>query len=337
MKHKILIAATLCAAPLFAQHYKVEKTIPIGGTGGWDYATADSVGRRLYVSHGGEVIVVDLDSNAVVGRVTGMTRIHGIAIDRDANKGFISDGGSNQIFVFDLKSLQVTNKVAGGQNPDAIIYDPFSKKVFAFNGKSEDISVVDPASEKITATLPASGKPEFAVSDDNGNIYFNVEDKNDVGHIDIASMTVKQHWSIAPCDSPSGLAIDTHSNRLFSVCDGGKMAVLDPASGKVVATPAIGDGPDAAAFDAARKLIFSSNGQDGTLTVVKEQSANKYAVVQTLPTRKGARTMALDEKTHKLYLPTAEFGPAPAATAQNAHPRPSIKPDSFNLVVVSPE
>lgn len=338
MKKKIgLLIGLICAGSALCQQYKVQKTIRLGGNGGWDYLTADSANRRLYVSHGTEVIVLDLDSQAVVGRVTGMSRIHGIAIDTAANKGFISDGGANQVVVFDLKSLAVQQKVQAGQNPDAILYDSASGKVFAFNGRSQDITVIDAQSGTVAATLQAGGKPEFGASDGKGNVYFNVEDKSEIGHIDSKVLAVKDHWSIAPCDSPSGLAIDAQADRLFAVCDNEKMAVVDAASGKVVATPTIGKGPDAAGFDLGRKLAISSNGQSGTLTLVKEDGADKYSVAQTVITEPGARTMALDQKTHRIYLATAQFGSAPAATDATPHPRPSIVPDTFKLVVVAPE
>lgn len=336
-RYLAVLVGVICAGQVFCQTYKVQKMIPIGGAGGWDYLTADSQDRRLYVSHGAEVVVLDLDSQKIVGRVTGMTRIHGIAIDRAGQKGFISDGGANQVVVFDLKTLAIRKRVPAGQNPDAILYDAASDKAFAFNGKSEDISVIDAQSETVTATLKAGGKPEFGVSDGQGNIYFNLEDKNEIGHIDAKTLSVEGHWPISPCDSPSGLAIDASAHRLFSVCDNEKMMVVDASSGKVVASPTIGKGPDAAAFDPEKKLAFSSNGEDGTLTVVSEKNPNQYSVVQTVTTERGARTMALDEKTHMLYLSTASFGPAPAPTASQPHPRPSLAAGSFRLVVVAPK
>jgi YVTN family beta-propeller protein len=332
-----LLITLICSGNVFGQRYKLQNTIPIGGSGGWDYLMADSDGRRLYVSHGTEVVVLDLDSQKIVGRVSGLTRIHGIALDHDANKGFISDGGANQIVAFDLKTLAVEQRIQVGQNPDAILFDPASKKVMAFNGRSQDISVIDPSSGSVAATLKAGGKPEFAVSDGKGSVYFNIEDKNEIGHLDASSLTVKDHWSIAPCDSPSGLALDTNNGRLFAVCDGEQMVIVDTTSGKVVSTVPIGKGPDATGFDAAHKLAFSSNGQDGTLTIVKQSSADQYAVLQTVKTQPGARTMTVDQKTGKIFLPTASFGPTPAASATTPRPRPTILPDTFRLLVVAPE
>ncbi len=333
----VLLLSLACAGTALCQQYKLEKAIQIGGSGGWDYLAADSDNRRLYVSHGSEVDVVDLDSQKVIGQVTGMQRIHGIAIDAASGKGFISDGGSNNVVIFDLKTLAVQTKVNAGQNPDAILFDPASKKVFAFNGRSQDVSVIDPQAGTVVKTLPAGGKPEFAATDGEGNVYFNVEDKSEIAHIDSNTLQVKEHWSIAPCESPSGLAIDASSKRLFAVCENEKMAVVDATTGKVVATPEIGKGPDAAAFDVGRKFALSSNGASGTITVVKENGPDQYSVVETIKTERGARTMALDQKTHRIYLSDASFGPAPAASADNPHPRPAIVPGSFRLLVVSPQ
>ncbi len=320
--------------PALPQQYKVKSTIQIGGAGGWDYFTADSANRRLYVSHGSEVAVVDLDSEKVVGHITGMNRIHGIAIADDLGSGFISDGGSNEVVWFSLKDLSVKQKIKAGTNPDGIVYDPASKRVFAFNGRSADATAIDASSGAVAGTVKLGGKPEFPVSDGKGSVYANIEDKSEIVRIDAQGLTVRNRWPLAPCESPSGLAMDQQHRRLFSVCDNKLMAVVDADSGKVVATPAIGDGPDAAAFDAGKKLAFSSNGEDGTLTVVKESGKDSFSPVETVKTERGARTMALDEKTHQVYLATANFGPAAAATAANPHPRPSIQPGSFKILVV---
>lgn len=290
--------------------------------------TADSESHRLYVSHAGEVEVIDLESRKPVGKISGMSRIHGIAIANDLSTGFISDGGSNQVVSFDLKTLAAKSKIATGTNPDGIVYDPASTRVFAFNGRSHDATVIDAKTGKVDRTIALSGKPEFPVSDGRGNIYDNIEDKSEIVQIDSKDLTVKAHWPVAPCESPSGLAIDTRNRRLFAVCDNKIMAVVDADSGKVVATPAIGEGPDAAAFDPGTQLAFSSNGE-GTLTVVAQNGKDSYAAAQTVPTAKGARTMALDAATHTIYLSTAKFGPS------NGTSRPSILPGTFNVLVVS--
>ncbi len=327
----------LLCTPLLAQQYQTSGTIQLGGNGGWDYLTADSAHRRLYVSHGGEVDVVNLDNDKPVGKITGMKRIHGIAIADNLNTGFISDGGSDEVVAFDLGTLAVKSKIPAGTNPDGIVFDPASQRVFAFNGRSQNATAIDAATLQVAGTVALGGKPEFPVADGKGNVYDNIEDKSEIVQIDSKTLAVKARWPLAPCESPSGLAMDEENRRLFAVCDGGKMAVVDADSGKVIATPAIGDGPDAAAFDPGKHLAFSSNGQSGTLTVVRENSKDDYSVVENIPTEKGARTMALDTKTHKIYLSTASFGPAPAASATNQRPRPSIVPGSFKVLIVSPK
>lgn len=330
----LFLLVALTSGLSFGQNYKKTGTITIGGTGGWDYLTADSENNRLYVSHAGEVVVIDLKTEKPVGKISGMSRIHGIAIANDLNTGYISDGASNDVVFFDLKTLEIKKKVKAGTNPDGIVYDPPSKRVFAFNGRSQNVTAINGESGNVDGTIALGGKPEFPVSDGKGNVYDNIEDKSEIVEIDSKNLQVKAHWSVAPCESPSGLAIDTADRRLFAVCDNKMMAVVDADSGKVVATPAIGDGPDAAGFDPGTKLAFSSNG-DGTLTVVSEKGKNNFSVVENVPTAKGARTMALDTETHKIYLSSADYGPAPAATAQNPRPRPAILPDSFKILVVS--
>jgi DNA-binding beta-propeller fold protein YncE len=330
-----LLITLLSASTIFAQTYKKTGSIEVGGKGGWDYLSADSQNRKLYVSHGSEVDAIDLDSGKPAGKIEGLNRIHGIWAADDLGVGFITDGGSNEVVIFDLKDLSVKNKVKAGTNPDGGVYDSATKRFFAFNGRSGDATVIDGQSGAVAGTIKLGGKPEFPVSDGKGNVYDNLEDKSEIVRIDAKTMTVTAHWPLAPCDSPSGLAIDKSTRRLFAVCDNKMMAVVDADSGKVIATPAVGDGPDAAAFDPGAKLAFSSNGQSGTITVIREDNKNKFSVVQNVETERGARTIALDEKTHKLYLPTAQFGPAPAASAANAHPRPAILPDTFKILVVS--
>jgi DNA-binding beta-propeller fold protein YncE len=325
----------LFAFPVHAQQYKVTGTIPIPGDSGWDYLIADGDSRTLYVSHGDHVALLDLDSEKVTGKIEGMKRIHGIALAHEFNRGFISDGGSDEVVIFDLKSHEALDKVKTCSNPDGILYDPASKKVFAFNGRSSNATVIDAKSGKVAGTIPLDGKPEFPVSDGKGDVFVNIEDKSEIQKIDPKGLKVTATWSIAPCEEPSGLAMDVKNRRLFSVCDNQKMAVVDAGSGKVVTTVPIGDGPDAAYFDPDKGLVFSSNGA-GTLTVVKQESADKYTVVDNVKTEKSARTMALDPKTKKIYLPAAGFGEAPSPTADNPHPRPKMVPGTFHLVVVSP-
>ncbi len=317
MKHirSSIAGALLASALLAATSYKLVKTIPIPGEGGWDYLYADSANRRLYVSHATEVEVLDLDTNAIVGKIPNTNGVHGIAIADDLHRGFVSDGRDNQVTIFDLKSLDVISTVKTGTNPDGILYDPFSKRVFAFNGRSKDATAIDAETGTVAGTIPLGGKPEFPATDGKGNVYANIEDTSELVRLDPKTLEVKNRWPLGPqCDSPSGLAIDTSSRRLFPVCENKVMAVVDADSGKVITTVPTGAGTDAAGFDPGTKLAFASNGGDATLTVVKEDSPDKYSVVENAKTSRGARTMALDTKTHKIYLSDADFGPAPAAT-----------------------
>ena len=338
MRNSLLMVGLVlfaCSLALHAQQYAISGRIPLEGDGGWDYLFADSVNGHLYVSHGTEVDVVDLASEKPTGKIAGMKRIHGIAVVNDLNRGFISDGGDDAVVIFDLKSNAVLQKVPAGKNPDGILYDPYSKRVFAFNGRSNDVTAIDAASGKVSGTIALDGKPEFPVSDGKGNVYANIEDKSEIVQIDPQALKVKKTWPLSPCEEPSGLAIDLEARRLFSVCSNNKMAVVNADSGQVITTVAIGSGPDAAAYDAGRKLVFSSNGE-GTLTVVKQDSADKYTVLATVPTEKSARTMSLDTKSHKIYLSAAQLGATPEATAENPHPRPKMVPGSFHVLVVSP-
>ena len=309
-------------------------SIHVGGSGGWDYLTADSENRRLYVSHGSEVVVIDLDSQKVLTKITGLTGVHGIFPANDLGKGFITDGRSNQVVIFDLKTNAIKTKVKAGTNPDGAVYDPASKRLFAFNGRSNDATVIDAEKETVAATIPVGGKPEFPAADGKGNVYVNIEDKSEILKIDSKAAKVTARWPLSPCESPSGLAIDTVNKRLFAVCDNKMMAVVDAETGKVIATPAIGEGPDAAAFDPSLKVAFSSNGESGTLTEVREDSKDKFSAVESVKTEEGARTMALDEKTHTVYLSSAKLGPPAANQGGSGHPRPSIVPDSFKILVV---
>ena len=327
----LLSAAALNAA---APNYHVVGKIQIGGEGGWDYLTVDSAARRLYVSHATHVVVVDLDAEKVVGDIPDTPGVHGIAIAPKLNRGFISNGRSNNVTVFDLKTLKPLGQVATGQNPDAIYYDSVSNKVLAFNGRSKDATVIDAEKQSVAATIPLGGKPEFAAGDGKGKVYVNIEDTNEIAEIDTAKLAVSKRYPLTGCDGPSGLAIDRKNRRLFSFCGNKVMAVSDPESGKVVATVPIGAGTDGAGFDPGRGFAFSSNGGDGTLTVVGG-GPDKYEAVQNAETQQGARTMVVDPKTHKIYLPTAQFGPAPAPTEKQPRPRPVALPDTFMILVLS--
>jgi len=320
-----LAAVALAAA---APGYHVVKTYKIGGEGFWDYLTADASARRLYISRGTRVIVLDLDSGKSVGEIADTPGVHGIALAPELGRGFTSNGREGTVSIFDIKNLGLISKVKVGDNPDAILYDPASKRVFTFNGRSHDSSAIDAASGKVLGTIPLDGKPEFAASDAKGEIFVNIEDKSELVAIDPNKLDVKAKWPLAPCTEPSGLSIDRKHRRLFVGCDNKMMAVVNADSGKVLATPAIGEGVDATAFDEETNLAFASCGE-GVLTVVKEESPEKFSVAENVKTQQGARTMALDSKTHNAYVVTAEFGPPPAATADNPHPRRSMVPDSF--------
>src|SRR3984885_4622234 len=327
----VLSLATVCAA----QNYHVAEHWKVGGQGGWVYLLSDDAAHRLYITHNARVEVVDSTTGKPVGAITGLKSTHGIALNSDGKTGYISDGAGNAIVVFNRADFSVQATVAAGTNPDGIAFEPATKTVWAFNGKSKDISVMDSASNAIVATIPVPGKPEFPQADGKGSVYVNIEDKNEIVKLDAASRKAVATWPLTGCDSPSGMAIDTGKHRLFSVCDGGKMAVVDYESGKVLGLAAIGDSPDAAGFDPKHGLAFSSNGGDGTFTVV-DTGKPGFPVLQTVKTEKGARTMALDASTGRVYLVTAEFGPAPPPTEAMPHPRRSVVPDSFEVIVVAP-
>jgi len=311
-----------------ASGYKVIKTVPISGEGGWDYIYVDSEARRIYVSHATQVVVLDADSFEVVGNIPDTQGVHGIAIASDLGRGFTSNGRSNDVTIFDLKTLKTIGTVKTDINPDAIVYDSVSKRVFTFNGRGKNTTAINAADGTVAGTLALGGKPEFAVADGKGSIFVNNEDTSELIQIDSQKITETHRWPLAPCKSPSGLAMDLKNRRLFAVCDEKVMAVMNADTGKVVATPTIGEGVDASAFEPATQLVFASNGE-GTLTVVHEDSPDKYTVVENVPTKRSARTMGLDLKTHNIFLPAADFDP-PAPGER----RGKMKPGSFVLLVL---
>jgi len=312
-----------------ASGYKVVKTIPLGGEGGWDYLFVDSDARRVYVSHATQVVVLDADTYAVIGNIPNTEGVHGVAIAPGLGRGFTSNGRSNDVTIFDLKTLKAIGTVKTDANPDAIVYDPVSKRVFTFNGRGKNTTAINAADGTVAGTLALGGKPEFAVADGKGSIFVNNEDTSELIQIDSQKLTETHRWPLAPCKSPSGLAMDLQNRRLFSVCDEKVMAVVNADTGKVVATPTIGEGVDASAFDPATQLVFASNGE-GTLTVVHEDSPDKYTVVENVPTKRSARTMGLDLKTHNIFLAAADFDP-PAPGER----RGKMKPNSFVILVVA--
>jgi DNA-binding beta-propeller fold protein YncE len=319
----VAVTGSRVAAQSGAGQYRVTKTIAVGGDEGWDYLAADSALRRIYVSHGSHVVVLDADSNAVVGDIPETQGVHGIAIAPDAGRGFTSNGRANTVTIFDLKTLKTLGVVKAGTNPDAIIYDPATKRVFTMNGRSQDTTAINAADGSVVGTLALGGKPEFAVADGKGTIFVNIEDKSELVQFDAQKLVVLNRWPLAPCQEPSGLAGDLKSRRLFAGCDNKLMAVINADTGKVVATVPIGEGVDANAFDPGTNLAFASTG-DGNVTVVHEDSPGKYTVVANVPTKRSARTMTLDLKTHALFLSAADFDP-PASGER----RGKMKPGSF--------
>jgi YVTN family beta-propeller protein len=334
-----LAAALLCgllAAPAFLaaqKPYHIVDRWKVGGEGGWDALTADSAAHRLYLTHGIRVEVLDTQTGKLVGSIVGLHGTHQVALDDAGKFGYISDGGGNAVVVFDRATLATVATIPAGTNPDAIVFEPATQTVWSFNGRSKNVTVIDAAKRTVIATIALPGKPEFAAVDGKGAIFDNIEDKNEVVRLDAKTNKLTAEWPLTGCESPTGLAFDLANGRLFSACDGKKMAVTDAKTGKQLATAAIGEGPDGADWDAAHKLAFSSNGASGTLTVV-DASASGYPAIEDLPTQRGARTITYDSAADRIYLVTAEFGPRPEPTADNPRPRPAVIPGSFTVLVV---
>ncbi len=330
----LLLAATaLLATPAFAQKsYKVTDRVKLGGEGGWDYLTFDPVGNRIFITRGNHVMVVDAKTLKPSGDITDLSGTHGVALAQELGRGFISSGGDNMMVIFDLKTLKVIDKVKVGERPDAILFDASSKRVYTFNAKTQDSTVVDATTGKVIGSVPLGGKPETGVADGKGNVYVNIEDRSEIVRIDTKNLTVAEHYPMAGCEDPSALAFDVAHRRLFAGCASKIVAVVDPDAGKLVTTVDIGGGVDAGAFNPRTQQIFMSCGADGVLTVIHEDTPDKYSVVQTVPTEKGARTMALDEKSNTVYTVTAQFDPTPPPAGQ----RRKMIPDTFGLLVVKP-
>ena len=329
-----LVFCAIFAAPQPAgaqAPYKILDHWKIGGEGFWDYLIVDSPAHRLYLTRGAHVDVLDTTTGKMVGSITGLHGTHGVALDTAGKFGYISDGGGNAVVVFDRATLATVSTIPAGTGPDGIIFEPATQTVWAFNGRSKDVTVIDAAKQSVVATIPLPGKPEFPAVDGKGTVFDNIEDKNEIVRLDAHTNKMTAEWPV--CESPSGLAYDVPGNRLFPVCDGKKMSVVDSNTGKLIASPAIGDGPDAAGWDAKHKLAFASSG-DGVLSVVDAGSPG-YKTIESLPTQRGARTMAYDPGADRIYLVTAEFGPRPAAaTADNPQRRPPMVPGSFVVLVV---
>ena len=322
----VVVVGFVSVAAVAQQPYQVLEHWTIGGAGGWDYLLADSSAHLLYLSHGAQVDVVDTSMGKVVGAIKGLGRTHGIVVN--GKYGYVTDSGTNSVVVFDRSTFAVVKTITAGTGPDGEAFEPVTKTVWAFNGRSKDATVIDTGTNAVVGTVALPGRPEFPQVDGKGFVYDNIEDKNQIVKIDAKAMKVVATWTLKDCDGPSGLAIDAEHHKLFAVCDGKKAAVVDTESGKQLASPEIGEGPDAAGASAKLELAFSSNGA-GTLSVVDMKS---YKNVEELPTAKGARTMAYDAAADRVYLVTAKFGETPAATA--AVPRPTVVPDSFEVIVV---
>jgi DNA-binding beta-propeller fold protein YncE len=314
-------------------NYQIVKKILLGGQGGWDYLTLDSVARRLYITRSTKVIVLNVDTGLVVGEIPDTAGVHGVAIARELGRGFTSNGKAATATIFDLKTLQVIGQVKTGSKPDAIVYDPVSQKVFTFNGLSNSATVFDAKTTKLLGTIALGGKPEFAVADGLGQIFVNLEDRNEVVAINASNLKLRQHWALKPCSEPSGIAIDKQHRRLFIGCRNQVMSVVDANTGIIKATLTIGKGTDAIAYDPVTGLAFSSNGE-GSLTVVHEDSPDKFRIVNNVVTQPGARTMALDLKTHKLYLATAKFQATSTPVPGQVRSRPPIIPGTFVILVL---
>jgi YVTN family beta-propeller protein len=330
---KILYAmlATACIA-FGAEGYKVINKIKIGGSGGWDYLAVDPATQRVYASHASVVEVVDTKTGKVVGQIPQLHGVHGIALAPDLNKGYITNGQSKSVTVFDLKTLEKLGEPATGDNPDAICYEPKTQRIVTFNGRSNDATVINAKNNEIVATVPVGPKPENCAVDGAGKMWVNIENSSEVVEIDVAKPAVARRSPLAPCEDPSGMAIDVKNRKLFSVCANKMMAVTDLGTLKVIATPAIGNGTDGAGFDASTGVAFSSNGGDGTMTLVKLVNG-KYEQVDTIQTARGARTITVDPVNHKIYTLAAEYGPAPEGK-DGKKGRPQALPDSFTLLVI---
>ncbi|NML64431.1 YncE family protein [Hymenobacter sp. RP-2-7] len=314
--------------------YRVLSTIPVGGEGGWDFLATDPAGERLYVAHGTQTEVIDLKTKKLLGHIENTPGAHGVAVVPGANRGYVSCGRNNYCVIFDLKTLKNLGTVATGPKPDAVYYDDYSKHVFAFSNAGGKSTVLDPATGRAVGTAELGGDVEVPASDGKGHIFVNLEDKSEVIEFDAKSLAVLHRYSLAPGEEPTGLAFDPKDGRLFSGCANEKLVVTDSKTGKQVAVLPIGPGVDGVAFDPTTNNVLSFNGGDGTMTVIHQDSPEKYTVVANVPTAKGARTVAENPKTHHLYTCTADYGPAPAATTENPRPRPSILPGTFRVLEI---
>ncbi len=333
----VVLLGVLAAASPLAVHYHLLKKAPLGAAGGgreyFDYLTVDSGTRRVYASHGTEVKVADADSAAVVGTISGLKQCHGIALVEELGKGFISDGGAAKTVIFDMATLKVSGEVKGEEDADSIIYDPASKRVFVFNGDAKSATVIDPANATVVKSIPLGGGPEFAAADGKGMVYDNIEDKNEVVAIDSHTLTIKSRWPVAPAGQPTALAMHREHRRLFVAGrNPQKLVILDADNGKVIQSFPISAGADANVYEPETRLLFAST-REGMIHIFHEDTPDKFSEVETVKTEYGAKTMALDSKTHNLYLTTADFGAAPTPTPERPHPNPAPIPGTFHLLI----
>jgi YVTN family beta-propeller protein len=334
----ILAVGVVSVTPMLARGaadapYHLAREILLGGDGGWDYLTFDADVRTLYVSRSTRVDIVDPDSGKIVGTIPDTPGVHGIALAKELGKGYTSNGRDGTVTAFDLGTLRKRGRIAVGTNPDAILFESTTQRVFAFNGGSHDVTVIDAKTDAVIRTVPVGGKPEFAVADGEGRVYVNIEDTSEVLAIDARELGISARWPVAPCEGPTGISMDAKHRRLYVGCSNKLMAIVDADQGRLISTLPVGAGCDATAFDPQTGLAFSSNG-DGTLTVVREDGPDRFVVLDNVPTKVGARTMALDSSRQRIYLVTASFGPRPAATANQPRPRPPMVPGSFTLLVL---
>jgi len=329
----IAIASGVAIAASAAGGYHLLETVSIAGDEGWDHPYVDTAGRRLYVSHGSNVAVMDVDSGTLVGKIDKTSGAHAIAIVPELGRGFISNGGTNSVTIFNPKTLETIEEVkVTGVNPGPIIYDPPTKRIFTFNGGSSNATAIDASEGKVVGTIDLVGTRELAATDAKGHVFVNLVDKNVVLRIDSRTLMAGERWPLGTCERPGTMAIDQKNGRLFIGCANRLMAILDSNDGRLITTLPIGEGRDQAEFDPETGLVFSSNGE-GTVTVIRQESADKYSVLETVKTAPGARTMALDLKTHKIFLPLADLAPPPAPTPENPRPRGRILPGTFRVLI----
>jgi len=328
----VVVSAVVMATPA-AGSYRLLQTLPVAGDEGWDHPTVDSVARRLYVTHGTHVVVMDVDSGKLVGKIDNTPGVHFTVIDPELDQGFISNGGAARLTIFNTKTLETIGQVnSTGENPGPMVFDPTTRRVFTFNLNSNNATVVDSKEGKVVGAFDLGGKPELVGTDGKGNVYANLVQKNVVLQIDAHKMTVSQTWPVAPCVGPRTMAVDQQNGRLFIGCANRRMAVLDSSSGRVVSSVPIGAGPDDSAYDSEAGLIYISNG-DGTVSIIRQESSDNYSVYETVKTAPGARNMALDLKTKRMFLPLFDREPAPPPTAQNPNSRGNVKPGTFRVLV----